>query len=111
MGLVVLSYNPNITWDIVQQNPDKPWNWAYLSRNPNITWDIVQQNLDKRWDWSFLSLNPSFLCSEEDIFEFYILHKSACRIQKGFREANTNPNYLLCQKRIYREFNELIRET
>jgi len=28
--------NPNITWDIVQANPDKPWDWYYLS-NLTIT--------------------------------------------------------------------------
>ena len=79
--------------------------------NPIITWDIIQQNLDKPWNWSFLSLNPSFLCSEEDILEFYIRHKSVCLIQRSFREANMNPNYLLCKKRIYSEFDELIAET
>ena len=105
-----LSSNSNITWDIIQQNPDKPWDWWNLSRNLNITWDIVQQNLDKPWNWSYLSLNPSFLCSEEDIFYFYTRHKSACRIQMSFREANMNPKYLICQKRIYREFDELIVE-
>ena len=25
--------NPNITWDIVQANPDKPWNHGGLSAN------------------------------------------------------------------------------
>ena len=39
-----LSENPNITWEIVQQNPDKPWDWSDISRNPNITSDIVINN-------------------------------------------------------------------
>jgi GTP-binding protein EngB required for normal cell division len=55
----MLSANPNITWDIVQQNPDKPWNWYVLSGNPNITWDIVQQNPDKPWELEMLSANPN----------------------------------------------------
>ena len=29
-------------WNLVQANPDKPWNWAALSENPNITWEIVK---------------------------------------------------------------------
>jgi len=45
-----LSYNPNITMDIVKANPDKPWNWYYLSENPNITMDIVEANPDKPWN-------------------------------------------------------------
>ena len=115
-----VSNNSNITWDIIQQNLDKPWTWYGLSCNPNITWNIVrhlwwpmrlwrvQQNLDKPWCWSALSCNPTFICSEEDIIQFYIRHKAASRIQKIFREANYNPAYLLCQKRIYREFEELV---
>ena len=51
-----LSINPNITWGIVQTNPDKPWNYN-LSQNPNITWEIVQQNPDKQWSYSYLSQN------------------------------------------------------
>jgi hypothetical protein len=53
-----LSKNPNITWEIVQANPDKPWNFKMLSKNPNITWEIVQANPDKDWDFHALSENP-----------------------------------------------------
>ena len=69
----ILSQNPNITWDIVQQYPEKPWNWYMLSRNPNITWDIVYQNPDIKWDWSRLSSNPMNRIP------------SAIKIQKCFR--------------------------
>jgi len=37
------------------RNQHVPWNWYYLSMNPNITWEIVQSNLDKDWDWWCLS--------------------------------------------------------
>jgi hypothetical protein len=30
-----------IIWDVVQVNPDRPWNYTTLSQNPNITWEIV----------------------------------------------------------------------
>jgi hypothetical protein len=53
------SRNSNITWKIVFDNPDKPWNWQELSRNPNTTWDIVMANQDKPWDWDILSLNKN----------------------------------------------------
>jgi hypothetical protein len=49
--------NNNITWDIVQQNPENPWNYRYLSENPNITWEIVKQNPDKPWKYDYLSQN------------------------------------------------------
>ena len=34
-----LSNNPNITWEIVKNNPDKKWSYIHLSENPNITWE------------------------------------------------------------------------
>ncbi len=33
-----ISENVNITWDIIRDNPEKPWNWYNLSSNSNITW-------------------------------------------------------------------------
>jgi len=62
--------NPNITWEIVYSNPDKPWNWYYLSSHPNISWEIVCSNPDKPWDWYELSKNPiitwEIVCSNPD---------------------------------------------
>ena len=54
-----ISANPNITWDIINANPDKPWVWWCISANPNITWDIIQSKPDKLWDWSAISENPN----------------------------------------------------
>lgn len=30
-----------VTFKIIQDNPDLPWNWNGVSINPNITWDII----------------------------------------------------------------------
>lgn len=54
-----LSSNPNITWDIIQANPDKLWDYYEMSYNPNITWDIVQANSDKNWSKIGLGTNPN----------------------------------------------------
>jgi hypothetical protein len=54
-----LSQNSNITWEIVQNNPDKNWCFGWLSQNSNITWEIVQANPDKPWSYSMLSENPN----------------------------------------------------
>ena len=58
MELVLISCNP-ITWDIIKDNPDKPWDWAEISCNPNITWDIIKDNPDISWDWFWISYNPN----------------------------------------------------
>src|SRR4051812_43828561 len=39
--------------------PDKSWNWNHMSDNPNITWQIIQDNPTRRWNWSSISRNPS----------------------------------------------------
>ena len=54
-----LSANPNITFGIVQQNPQICWNWTNLSRNPNITSQIVRENVELPWDWYMLSYNKN----------------------------------------------------
>ncbi len=36
---------------LINQFPNKPWNWEFLSKNINITCDIIDNNLDKPWSW------------------------------------------------------------
>lgn len=40
--------NPNITWENVEENPNKPWNYTYLSRNKHMTQDVIQNNIKKK---------------------------------------------------------------
>jgi len=70
-----LSCNPNITWEIIEANPEVgcllswdadyssegcdsymcDWDWDAVSHNPNITWENVQMNPNKPWNWEYLS--------------------------------------------------------
>ena len=68
-----LSRNPNITMDIVKANPNKPWDWYDLSKNPNITMDIVEANPNKPWDWQWLSRNK--FTKEKEMFELRVKHQ------------------------------------
>ena len=60
-----LSANTSVTWEVVQNMPDKPWFWTVLSMNRSITWDVVEANTDKPWDylsenqWEVVEANPS----------------------------------------------------
>ena len=48
----IISINPNITWDIIREHKNKPWDWYDIKYNPNITWDIIKDNpkeLGKLW--------------------------------------------------------------
>jgi hypothetical protein len=51
--------NPNITWEIICDNPQIKWSWYAISSNQNITWDIICKNPDKPWDWDGISINPN----------------------------------------------------
>jgi hypothetical protein len=100
-----LSKNPNITMEIVEAHPDKPWNWSWrgLSRNPNITMEFVEAYPDKPWSWHGLSSNK--FTKEKSLFMERKLreHLVAFKIQTYWRRANYNPGYELCKRRLMRE--------
>jgi hypothetical protein len=50
-----LSEHPNITWEIIQANPDLPWCWFSVCKNPNITIKIILEN--PNYDWWFTQYN------------------------------------------------------
>jgi hypothetical protein len=53
------SYNPNITMDIIEKNPNKSWYWHYILYNPNLTMEFIEKNPDKLLDWSVISYNSN----------------------------------------------------
>ena len=61
-----LSENPNITWENVCEMPDIEWNYRSLSSNPNITYITIASNHDKEWSSSAFLENPSVT---PDMFE------------------------------------------
>ena len=54
-----LSANPNISFEDVLRNPDRPWDYRELSRNPNITLDIVDNHPEILWSHKGLTKNPN----------------------------------------------------
>ena len=54
-----LSQNQHITWDIIEANPTKPWDYIFIAHNPNITWDIIEANPTKPWYYLIYSSNPN----------------------------------------------------
>lgn len=54
------SYNPNLTFEIVKNNPEIEWNWNVISKHKNITWDIIKNNYDDyNWDLNSVLSNPN----------------------------------------------------
>ena len=58
----------DIVIDIVEKNPDKPWNFECLSGHPNLTIDFINKYPNEGWNWERISysLNLSI-----EIFEKY----------------------------------------
>ena len=54
-----ISQNPNITMEIIEKYPDKPWNWICISYNPNMTMEIIERYPNKPWNWQNISQNPN----------------------------------------------------
>jgi len=57
LEFVKISCNPNLTMEMINDNPDKPWNWSNVSSNPNLTMKMINDNPDKPWNWSGISDN------------------------------------------------------
>ena len=32
---------------LIEKHPEKPWNWYLISRNPNITMEMIENNIDQ----------------------------------------------------------------
>lgn len=54
-----LSCNPNITMDIVNENPSYDWDFDFLCDNPSITMDDIETFYDKLSDKDHLFANPN----------------------------------------------------
>jgi hypothetical protein len=131
-----VSFNPNITAEILTQHPFHPWkfghlsfslpitdilslhtahptitwNWRLISANKSVTYQVVMNNPDLPWDWGNLCKNSNFLLSQEehhDIIAGVVMKTHAARvIQRHWRHAIANPQYLVCRRRLLRELNE-----
>ncbi len=104
-----LSDNPNITWENIQQNTDKPWNWRSISQNPNITLENILQHPDKPWSWFCLSYNKGlFKLPQAKLVECIRQYTAAKSIARHWKVCNSNPEYLVCRKRLLHEFKSLL---
>jgi hypothetical protein len=90
-----IKYNPNVTFDIIQTNPQIKWDFLWLSGrshitwenikstldiypwnikqttyNPNVTWESIKEFPTLNWDWAYISLK--FKISEDDIGKYPI---------------------------------------
>ncbi len=99
-----ISLNPNLTMEIIENNPDKPWIWHCISSNTNLTMEIIENNPDKHWDWDSISKNK--FSKEKELFyqKYYRIYLATFRLQQYFNRMYDNPNYLFCRTRLEKLF-------
>jgi hypothetical protein len=91
------------------EHKDKPLDWIFISYSHYITYEIVSKNRNLPWDWDALSGNNNMFDIE---FEFKLKareHIAAYKIQQIWLRAYYNPEYLICQQRLLREFKNLTK--
>ena len=87
-----------------------PWDWYGISRNPNITWGIIRDNLEKPWNWKSIFSN-TFQKEKELFFEdSYKEHLTAYKIQNWWFKITMSPYYKIGRKFIARDGIELFKE-
>ena len=99
-----ISYNPNITMEIIERYSNKPWDWYGISYNPNLTMKFIDNNPNKDWDWEGISQNK--FTKEKELFyqKHYQIYLATFRLQQYFNRMYDNPNYLFCRTRLEKLF-------
>jgi hypothetical protein len=100
------SRNPNATLEVVEANPDFPWNWDQLYKHIDIHLEELLEVASKypAAKWESLAHNPNMFASAKAIMAKYRKYRSARLIQRAWRTCINNPEYAICRKRLLREF-------
>ena len=95
-----ISSNPNITSDIILDNIDKNWAWLYISENKNLTLELINATKAKDWSWCSISEN-AMTTQRTDFINDYRLKIIKCNIIKRFwRNCTYNPEYSLARRLV-----------
>jgi hypothetical protein len=104
-----LCMNKNIDFDFILEYINKPLSWTNISYSHYITYEIVSKNRNLPWDWGQLSRNKNMLDIEVEFKLKAREHIAAYKIQQIWLRAYYNPEYLICQRRLYNEFENLTK--
>jgi hypothetical protein len=79
-----LSANPNISWEFIYNNLQRPWIWRKVSANTNITFPIVISHQERCWDGFGLAEN------ENMTFEHLVILSEKYNISWALASTNKN---------------------
>ena len=97
-------------WSFIMENLDKPWNWYWISYNPNLTMDIIKEYHDRPWDWYAISYNKFARSKQEFISKRYREYLAAYRIQQWWHRLRLDPRHPVGMRMLEREYTELFKE-
>lgn len=88
-----------------QEWPNVEYDPYLMSMDPRATFEYVAKNKEKPWDFKILFKKRDFfkICEKDLQRRYYAANKIAAK----FKEANANPEYTLCRRRLEREFSEI----
>ena len=91
-------------WNFLMKYEDK-LSWDYISQHPNITMEMIENNPDKPWNWKGISKNK--FTKEKELFyqKYYRIYMATFRLQQYFNRMYDNPNYLFCRTRLEKLFS------
>ena len=108
-----LSLNKNIKLQDFVKYVELPWNWYEISERSDIN---IQDAIDHYWlpwNWDVLAARVSshahdtmFEVTNDEYLDYVSKHLAAKRIQRWFRMAISQPSFLMCRRRLMREFTE-----
>jgi hypothetical protein len=94
--------------EIIEASPTKPWNFVLLSFNKNITMDLIRKNLDKPWSYDILAIYGDI--SDDEISSNPQLFGNHTHNMRTVEHRVDN--YIQIQKnktRLYEKYNRYIR--
>jgi len=97
-----ISRHPYTTLEIIDSNPEKPWQWDEISENPNLTLSYILANMARPWDWINISRNPAI--TSDDVIAHpelpwnwrAISNNTNPSFTMAFYEANLDKDKQLC---------------
>ena len=96
-------------WKFVLKHSDRI-EWSWISRNPNITMDIIEKYPDKPWSWCYISRNK-FLKEKELFIEKRMKeYLMSYRIQQYYWKGICNPYCQIGLNKVNRDYDKLFTE-
>ncbi len=70
--------------------------------------EFIEKHLDKPWNWTNIYINPFITTKNIFILQKYKEHLAVLKIQNFWFDSKTNPSNKLCQKLVYKFYDDSI---